>query len=354
LRIPRKLIGRRTPADKLKPWPLCTACIPSLPARIRERLPQDDQMSDETPTETPTPTETSTQRASKAASKAARERAAETARVERDSERRCIIVRYRRPRGLEMARRRCTSVVSRAHLTGICGRCQEYLHYHQLDRTELPVVAVDEDGLVAGPGRYLLDQDQDLGKWSEYLSKPAPAEEDQPSDADVVADYDQVIIDALRDRVAELEGDVAERDALVARLETDVENQTQALLVAESDKAYLSSAFREAQASVERLVETAREREQGIAVEVGDLADALEKRDRRIEELEDQIIRRDDLVEELEAKISRFGSVDVDRDALQRLERVERSLRVSLESAVSAGAWSSVASIATLLELVER
>ena len=37
-----------------------------------------------------------------------------------------------------------------------------------------------------------------------------------------------------------------------------------------------------------------------------------------------------------------------------RLERVERSLRVSLESAVSAGAWSSVASIATLLQLVER
>ena len=82
LRIPRKLIGRRTPADKLKPWPLCTACIPSLPARIRERLPKDDDVSDETPTptETQTETQTSTQRASKAASRAAKERAAETAR----------------------------------------------------------------------------------------------------------------------------------------------------------------------------------------------------------------------------------------------------------------------------------
>jgi len=147
--------------------------------------------------------------------------------------------------------------VSTKHETGACFRCSSYLRRHEIDFDGLDLVHVDDEGLVI--------ETPLLGVWAPYAKRrPVDAGDpgdlveetaDEPSDADVVADYDQEIIDGLRVRIAELEREVAERDALVERLEGEVEEQTQALLVAESDKFYLSSALRESEAKIGSLEE---------------------------------------------------------------------------------------------------
>jgi hypothetical protein len=242
--IPRAIIGRRTPADKFLTWSTCEPCIAELPPTLREsvRPPEEDE-------DMPNPHQTL----------AAAARAAETARVARvPGSTRCIIVRYQRTlHETEYTRRRCDMPVSTKHETGACFRCSSYLRRHEIDFDGLDLVHVDDEGLVI--------ETPLLGVWAPYAKRrPVDAGDpgdlveetaDEPSDADVVADYDQEIIDGLRVRIAELEREVAERDALVERLEGEVEEQTQALLVAESDKFYLSSALRESEAKIGSLEE---------------------------------------------------------------------------------------------------
>lgn len=219
LRIPRALIGRRTPADKMKPWPMCEGCIDKLPPTLREsvRPPEEDE-------DMPNPQQTI----------AAAARAAETARVARvPNSTRCLIVRYQRTlHETEYTRRRCDMPVSEKHETGACFRCASYMRRHEIDFDGLDLVHVDDEGLVI--------ETPLLGTWAPYAKRrpvdpgdPGDLVEetaDEPSDADVVADYDQEIIDGLRVRIAELEREVVERDALLlerdARLldrEADVE-----------------------------------------------------------------------------------------------------------------------------------
>jgi hypothetical protein len=263
---------------------MCEGCIDKLPPTLRKsvRPPEGDE-------DMPNPQQTL----------AAAARAAETARVARvPNSTRCIIVRYQRTlHETEYTRRRCDMPVSTKHETGACFRCSSYMRRHEIDFDGLDLVHVDDEGLVI--------ETPLLGVWAPYAERrPVDAGDpgdlveetaDEPSDADVVADYDQEIIDGLRVRIAELEREVAERDALL--LERDAR-------------------FLDRDADVERLADA--------EVEICFLRDQL-------------------------AAVS-APPVGDDRSKLTRLARAIRS---SLESAISAGAWSSVASAAYLLEIID-